>query len=300
MNKALAGVLVERLASTLPPARAYAVAARFSGLFLRGKTKRLLEDTRNLFPEKPDAWVRDAVRRQRHHRAWVALDKYMLTRLTGPEVVAMHDAGDVARLKRLVDERLATGAGGVIYTLHYGRPAWSPFLFAESGYAYVGLTRGEDDTGLQGRHAEAARARGATLVEAGDLAAGVHAFRGLKQGKLLFVLIDGSLTQKPTMVDFLGRRVPFSLGFAQLARRTGAWLMAGVTHTGADPTKLRISAAPVELPPDGTDADEFARRLVAPLESMVLADVGQWYGINRLFRQARRLDADGGGGAGRA
>jgi lauroyl/myristoyl acyltransferase len=291
MNKALAGILVERLARTLPPRQAYATAARFSGLFLRGKTKRLIEDTRSLFPNRPESWVRAAVTRQRHHRAWVALDKFVIPRLSGDEIVAWHHAGDVARLRSVVDERLATGAGGVIYTLHYGRPAWSPYLFAHMGYSYVGLTRGEDDTGLQRRHVEEARARGAQLVEAGDLAAGVHAFRGLKQGKLLFVLVDGGLTQKPTMVDFLGRRVPFSLGFAQLARRTGAWLMAGVTHTGSDPTTLRISATPVELPPGDLPEDEISRRLLAPLEELVLADVGQWYGINRLFRQARRLEA---------
>jgi lauroyl/myristoyl acyltransferase len=289
---ALAGKLIERIVSVVPPATAYRIASPVSRLFLRGKTQRLLEDTRTLFPDRPEAWIRDAVRRQRHHRAWVAVDKYMLTRLSGPEVVAMHDADDVRRISALAEEERRLGSGGIIYTLHYGRPAWSPFLFSELGFPYVGLMRGSGDTGLQEQHASAARARGASLVEAGDLAAGVHAMRGLKENKFLFTLIDGRLTQRPTLVEFLGVKVPFSLGFVQLARRTGSGLVAGVTSTGADPTKLRINAVRVEMPPADLSPEEIGRRLVAPLEEMVLRDVGQWYGINRLFRQARRFERE--------
>ena len=42
---------------------------------------------------------------------------------------------------------------------------------------------------------------------------------------------------------------------------------------------------------EGLPPEEVGRLLVAPLEEMVVEDVGQWYGINRLFRQARRLES---------
>jgi lauroyl/myristoyl acyltransferase len=290
MKQALAGKLIERLVTTLPPRQAYDVAAKASGVFLRGKTKRLLADTRALFPDKDLAWVREAVRRQRHHRAWVAVDKYMVTRRSGDEVVAMHDAGDVARISSLADEALAEKRGVIVYTLHYGRPAWAPFLFSQLGYPYVGVMRGTSDTGLQQQHTAAARATGAELVEAGDLSSGVHLLRGLKEGKFLFVLIDGRMTQKTTVVDFLGQRVPLSLGFAQLARRANARLMAGVTRTGDDPMSLRVDATWVDIPDTELSPEALGRHLVAPLEEMVVRDVGQWYGINRLFRRARILD----------
>lgn len=293
MKQALAGKLIEGFVKALPPARVYPVASALSGLFLRGKTKRLLEDTRTLYPDKPDAWVRDAVTRQRHHRAWVAVDKYRITRMTGPQVVAMHESESVERISRLADEALANGKGLIVYTLHYGRPSWSPVLFAELGYPYVGWMRGESNTGLQQKHSEASRATGARLIEAGDLTSGVQALRGLKENKLLFVVIDGRLTQRPTLVEFLGVKVPFSLGFAQLAQRTGARLMAGVTRTGDDPTSLRIDSKLVELPDENLSAEELGRVLMAPLEEMVERDIGQWYGINRLFRQARRLERRG-------
>lgn len=293
MKQALAGKLIEGVVKALPPAKVYSVASALSGVFLRGKTRRLLEDTRALYPDKPEAWVREAVTRQRHHRAWVAVDKYRITRMTGPQVVAMHEPESVERISRLADEALAGGKGLIVYTLHYGRPSWSPVLFAELGYPYVGLMRGESNTGLQQKHSEASRATGAQLVEAGDLTSGVQALRGLKENKLLFVVIDGRLTQRPTLVDFLGVKVPFSLGFAQLAQRTGARIMAGVTRTGDSPTSLRIDSKLVELPDVGLSSEELGRVLMAPLEEMVVRDIGQWYGINRLFRQARRLERRG-------
>lgn len=290
MKQAIAARLIEGLVKSLPPAKVYSAAAAVSGAFLRGKTKRLLEDTRSLYPEKPEAWIRDAVKRQRHHRAWVAVDKYRLTRMTGAQVVAMHEPESVERISRLADEALALGKGLIVYTLHYGRPAWSPVLFAELGYPYVGLMRGESNTGLQQKHSDASRASGARLVEAGDLTSGVQALRGLKENKALFVVIDGRLTQRPTLVDFLGVKVPFSLGFAQLAQRTGAQLLAGVTRTGDNPTTLRIDSQLVQLPAEEVSPDALGRLLMAPLEEMVERDIGQWYGINRLFRQARRLE----------
>lgn len=293
MKQAIAAKLIEGFVGVLPAAKVYTVASALSGMFLRGKTRRLLEDTRKLYPDKPEKWLKDAVRCQRHHRAWVAVDKYRLTRMTGQQIVEMHEPESVERVSRLADEAFAHGKGVIVYTLHYGRPSWSPVLFAELGYPYVGLLRGASNTGLQQKHSEASRASGAQLVEAGDLSSGVHALRGLKENKALFVVIDGRLTQRPTLVEFLGVKVPFSLGFAQLAQRTGARLLAGVTRTGDDPTKLRIDSKLVELPEDNLSPEELGRLLVAPLEEMVERDVGQWYGINRLFRQARRLERRG-------
>lgn len=292
MKAKTAGKLIERLVATLPPRQVYRLAKPLSGLLLRGKTERLLADTGRLFPDRSEKWVRETVARQRYHRAWNAVDKFMITKLTGAEIVAMHDADDVRMISELADEALARGKGGIIYTMHYGRPAWSPYLLAELGYPYVGLIRGSGGTGSHEQHASVARERGAELVEAGDLASGVHALRGLKQNKFVFVVVDGQLTQRMTMVELAGRKLPMSLAFAQLARRTGAQLLAGVTYTGDDPMKLKIKARLVDTPPDGLSPEELGRTLVEPLEEMILEDPGQWYGINRLFREARRHERD--------
>ena len=112
--------------------------------------------------------------------------------------------------------------------------------------------------------------------------------RALKRNKLFFVLVDGRIMQRPTLVEFFGRRVPISLGFALLAQRTGAVLAAGVTYS-TGPLGFRPTVTRVHLPEGEMTPEELGTTLMRPLEEAVRRDVGQWYGINRLFRQARRM-----------
>jgi lauroyl/myristoyl acyltransferase len=165
---------------------------------------------------------------------------------------------------------------------------FSPYVFTKFGYPYVGLFAGTSNTGLIKGQTGTASSRGAELFEAGDLTSGVHLMRALKDNKLLFVFIDGKVAARPTFVEFFGKKVPFSVGFAQLAVRAGARLACGVVRTDGDPLRVRVHLVEVE-PPEGDPTPEaLGRTLVAPLEKMIEEDVGQWYGINRLFRQARR------------
>lgn len=281
--------LIRTSSKLLSRKRVYQMADALAGFILQRKTERLSTDVRELFPDQSEAWIKDVVRRQRQHRAWVAVDKYMVTEMSSDEVLGMHSQEDIAAMRRLADEVLAEGKGAILYTMHYGRPMFSPFVFTQLGYPYVGLYAGTSNTGLIKGQTETAANRGAELVEAGDLTSGVQAMRALKDNKLLFVFIDGKVSTRPAMVDFFGRKVPFSVGFAQLALRSGAALACGVTRTADGPLSMRVRHQRV-IPPEGTlTPEELGRALVAPLEEMIREDVGQWYGINRLFRQARRF-----------
>ena len=284
--------LIERLVRTLPPRQVYAIATAVSGAMLRGKARRLLEDTRILFPDKPESWLEEVVRRQRHHRAWVAVDKYLFPRLSGEQILAMNDAESIDRVRELAGGALANGRGAIVYTMHYGRPTMSPMLLAALDFPCIALVRNIGGGGLREQEAAVARSRGAQFVEAKGGSSGLQLARGLKANKLLFVLVDGGMSAEATPVEFAGQRVPFSLKFERLARRTGAQLIASVIYTGDDPTRTRVAARSVDLPDEGLSPEAIGRHLVAPLEEMVLADVGQWYGINRLFRMARLLERE--------
>jgi len=285
--------LLETSSKVLSRKRVYKLADTVAAFILRRKTDRLSADVRELFPDKPEAWVKDVVLRQRQHRAWVAVDKYMVTKMSSDEVLAMHSEEDIASMRRLADDVLSEGKGAVLYTMHYGRPMFSPFVFTKLGYPYVGLYAGSSNTGLIKGQTDTASDRGAELFEAGDLTSGVQAMRALKENKLLFVFIDGKVASRPAMVDFFGRKVPFSVGFAQLALRSGAALACGVTRTAGSPLEVRVRHQRVFAPEGNPSAEELGRALVAPLEEMIREDVGQWYGINRLFRQARRFARGG-------
>jgi lauroyl/myristoyl acyltransferase len=232
--------LLKSSTKVLSRRRVYHLADSLAGLILRRKTERLAADVRELFPDEPESWIQDAVRRQRQHRAWVAVDKYMVTQMSSDEIMALHDPADVDAMRRVADDALAGGKGAILYTMHYGRPMFSPFVFTHLGYPYVGMYAGTGNTGLIKGQADTAATRGAELLEAGDLTSGVQAMRALKENKLLFVFIDGKVTTRPAMVEFFGRRVPLSVGFAQLALRSGAALGCGVTRSADGPLKVRV------------------------------------------------------------
>ena len=290
MSQALARLGMAVVTKALPPRAAYRAAGALSWVVLRGKTKRLRRDTTALFPDKPARWVAGAVRDQRRHRAWSALDKVVLPGMSGDEVISHCDPESVAAARRVCDDALARGRGGIVYTLHYGRPVLSPLVLAHLGYPYVALRAGTNVSAFDRALFERLEQLGVEIVEATDLASGVQAMRALKRNKLFFVLVDGRITGRPTLVEFFGRRVPISLGFALLAQRTGALLAAGVTYS-TDPLGFRLAVTQVALPSDTSTPEELGATLMKPLEEAVRRDAGQWYGINRLFRQARRSES---------
>jgi lauroyl/myristoyl acyltransferase len=282
VKRLVAKGLIATLPSILPPERVYRVAERISGLFLRGKERRLRADVERLFPDRDRAWVDDVVHRQRTARTWSALDKSMFPKLGGDRLVEMVEPASLAESRALVDAALADGNGGIIYSLHYGRPMVSPFAMAHLGYPYMGIRAGTNTNELDAKAVGHAKEVGIELLEASELSAGVQVLRALKRNRLFWVLVDGGRT-RPTKVDFLGRQLPVAIGFAQLAKRTGAALLAGVTYSDA-PLRFRIAGERVRLPDGNLSNEEMAALLVKPLERMVAEDVGQWYGINRMFR----------------
>jgi lauroyl/myristoyl acyltransferase len=289
VRQLIAKGLIATLPSVLSPKGVYRAAESISAALLRGKEKRLRADVERMFPDRDAAWIADVVRRQRTTRAWVALDKTMFPRLGGDELVRLTDEEGVAAARRVCDEALAEGNGGIVYSMHYGRPNFTPFVLAHLGYPYVTVRAGTNQNALDTDAVSHAKTVGIELLEASELSAGVQAMRALKRNKLFFVLVDGGRTEQRVPVEFLGQTLPLAIGFAQLARRTGAALIAGVTYSD-EPLRFRMSPVRVRIPEGNVSNEELAAELARPLEEMVSRDVGQWYGINRMFRLARRAE----------
>jgi lauroyl/myristoyl acyltransferase len=291
VRQLVAKALIATLPTVLKPKAVYRAAESISAALLRGKEKRLRADVERMFAGKDPAWIDDVVRRQRITRAWVALDKTMFPRLGGDELVRLTDPASVEAARKVCDEALAAGNGGIIYSMHYGRPILSPFVLAHLGYPYVTIRAGTNTNELDANAVSHAKNVGIELLEASELSAGVQAMRALKRNKLFFVLVDGGRTEQRAMVDFMGQKLAVAVGFAQLARRTGAALIAGVTYSD-EPLRFRMAPERVVLPEGALSAADLAAILARPLERMVERDVGQWYGINRMFRLARRAERD--------
>jgi lauroyl/myristoyl acyltransferase len=292
VRKQIAHTLVSFITTVFPAETAYGIADRLAKPFLRGKDRRLREDMRSLFPDKSAEWIEDKVHRQRTQRAWLVLDKLVFPKVGAAEIARRSDPASIAELRRVLDEALAEGNGAILYTIHYGRPLTILYLLAHFGYPIIGVRAGkaENETNVEGR--EQITAAGVEIMEvANNAASGIKVVRALKQNKILLVLPDGRNASALTMVEMLGQKVPIALGFAKLARQTGAALIATVISSDG-PLAFRYSVERVELPEEDLPPAEVGRRLMEPVVRGALEDVGQWHGINRLMREARRARED--------
>lgn len=287
MRQLIAKFLIATLPGLLSPERVYRVITSASSLLLRGKEKRLRADVARMFPDKPQSWVEAMVTEQRIHRAWNAIDKTMLTRMSPEELIRRTDADSIAAARAVCDEAIAEGNGGIVFSMHYGRPLVAPYVLSHLGYPYVTIRSGASQSDLDTEAVKHAGTIGIEVIEASELSSGVQAMRALKRNKLFFVLVDGRATDRATTVKFLGADFPVAIGFAQLAKRTGAALIAGITYSDG-PLQFRMSPTRVRLPEGDLTAEEMAALLMRPLEEAVAREIGQWYGINRVFRLGRR------------
>jgi lauroyl/myristoyl acyltransferase len=288
VKKRVVHALVSVVTTVFPAETAYGIAERLAKPFMRGKDRRLREDMRSLFPDESREWIEDKVHRQRTQRAWNVLDKLIFPKIGGAEIERRTAPESLAELRRVLDAAIAEGRGAILYSLHYGRPTSLAYLLAHLGYPIVALRAGktENETNREGRLLTAAA--GLELLEVGSGgASGIKAVRALKANKIILMLPDGRNAPRLTPVEMLGQKVPIALGFAKLARQTGAALIATMIYSDG-PLAFRYSFERVALPEEELPAPELGRRLMEPVVRGALKDVGQWHGINRLMREARR------------
>jgi lauroyl/myristoyl acyltransferase len=248
---------------------AYRAAALAAPALMPAKARRLYRDTRRLFPERSARWAVDIARRQLAHRVWVALDKFSMSRLAPDELLDAAEPEGLDRLRAALRGLAGVGRGAIVYSLHYGRPIIASFLLSRVGFDCIAIRKGVDAT------------VGGASVDAGAVSGLRTALRELRRGKVVFVLVDGRLARSATPVEFFGRTVPMSLAFVRMAQESGAGLVATVASS-VGPRRIRLHSEVVPVPAPGEVPS--SELLLGPLERAVGYDVGQWYGINRMFR----------------
>jgi lauroyl/myristoyl acyltransferase len=217
------------------------------------------------------------------------VDKVVLPRIGGDEILARLDAASAATSREIMDEALSGGRGGILYSLHYGRPMAALHLFPLLGYPSMAIRSCANLTAFARFEAARRPPDGLEVVDAHGRASLIRAARALERGHLLFVLVDGRISGRPALLPFLGRQVAFATTFVRLARQTGAALVAGAVSS-TDAFGFRIDLTHVPTPERDATPDAYSPSLLRPLERTVLRDVGQWYGINRVFRRSATGD----------
>lgn len=181
-------------------------------------------------------------------------------------------------------EAMAAGRGAIVVAPHVGNWEWGALALARLGFQVHAVTGVQLGTALS----PAVRA----LKESQGIA--VHTpddgFRplvtALRRGGVVLLLTDGDVHARSVLVPFFGRAVPYPVGPALLARRSGAPIVhahARRSATGAIVVSIDgVDAADRSLPLDG-DVRRLTRRIAAVQEVTIARHVTQWCIFRPLF-----------------
>ncbi|MCC6743740.1 MAG: hypothetical protein IT175_07735 [Acidobacteria bacterium] len=285
-----ARLLLEVLGNKAPRAAAYGLVSRLAPFALGRKGRRLAGDTRSAFPDRQPEWIADVVRRQQIHRAWVALDRIVLSSMTDEEILELVDPQDVVAARSVIDEALDGGKGCLMLSLHLGRPLLGMRLFPLLGYPCTVLVAGTTRSLFEGGGRGSAIKRDIEFLQANDKSSARRIVRALGRNRLVFVLLDGGIAIRRCNARFLGRDLSIPDAVPRFAQMSGAAVIAAVILT-EQPLRFRVRLDAVEPGRSDESPRELADRMLTPLEAAVLQDPGQFYGINRMFRDSTRAQA---------
>lgn len=276
--------------SAVSPRLAGRVAGRLARHFKldpRLNKRQLRHNLGRYFPERGAGWVETTARELQANAARAKIfDKHFLPRLATPDLDRMVEIVGLEHLTGALD----AGRGAVCVSLHYGRFWAAPVWFSRHGYETTAFQSAGGSLPSQ-----AATLSGGSF-DATDPTSAVRAMRALKQGAVMFLILDAGRVPNPVTVEFLGQPTLFSTAAVRLARVANAAIVPILVPVHPDdPERVRITfydpIDPRGIPADAP-AETTIRRFLEPFEAQVRAAPSQWYG----FLNAHRRMAPGGDG----
>lgn len=179
---------------------------------------------------------------------------------------------------------VAAGRGAVFVAPHVGNWEWGALALARLGFRVHAVT------GVQLSPTLAPAVRALKERQGIEVHTPLDGFRplvaALRRGGVVLLLTDGDVHARSIHVPFFGRTVPYPIGPALLARRSGAPIVhAHARRTAAGTIVVSIDgvdAADRSLPLD-RDVTRLTRRIAAVQEETIARHVAQWCIFRPLF-----------------
>jgi KDO2-lipid IV(A) lauroyltransferase len=193
------------------------------------------------------------------------------------------------RLERMVkvigrhhlDRALAEGAGAVAITGHIGNWEFMGGYLARIGYPLNVLATRIRNSRVDDLLVGLRRRTGMKVLERSRGL--LSAFRCLKKGEMLGVLMDQDTSVESITVDFLGHPAKTPVGPAKLASRTGAAVLPMVMLMEPDGTYRIEIKEPIRLNGDGALADDVEKCSRA-LEEFIEREPAQWAWMHKRWK----------------
>lgn len=189
------------------------------------------------------------------------------------EGVQVHDMDEVRKAA-------AKGKGILLVTAHAGNWDLMSMALSREEIAPVAvIARTLRTPGLERKQVRCRERAGIRTLLRGEKGAGITAYRWLTRGGVLGVMMDRLSTGRRITVPFLGNATRMPLGPPELACRSGAAVVLGLSERlpgGGTVVRYR------ELPTEGvTSAVEMAKIIAAALDHELRTRPEQWFWIYR-------------------
>jgi KDO2-lipid IV(A) lauroyltransferase len=187
---------------------------------------------------------------------------------------------------------IRAGKGAIAVTGHIGCWELLAACFANKGYPVSVIYRDMRDKRLESLLVGMRRCNGVSSIPRG--ASAVSAYKVLKRGEILAMLIDQDIDVDGLFVPFFGVPAHTPRGAAAFALRSGAAVVPLAIHMQPDGNH-RITVLPaLEKPsadlPEGERIDELTRSCSQAVESLIRIYPQQWVWFHDRWRKREQVD----------
>jgi KDO2-lipid IV(A) lauroyltransferase len=271
---AIAGILPRRVGHTV-----------FGGLgalayrFLKRSRNVALANLQLVYgSERTDKELRDIAK-----KAFVNLGKFAFDAITMGKY-ALEDLDGMVEMvgQHYLDQALALGKGVVAITGHVGNWELMGSYLARRGYPVTVLATRVRNSRLDDLLLDIRRNSGINVLERSRDVLG--AFRCLRNGGMLGVLIDQDTSVESVTVEFLGHPAKTPVGPAKLASSTGAAVVPmAMLMTPEGKYRIEIRE-PVIVNGDGISLDADVARCSEALEEFIRLEPTQWVWMHKRWK----------------
>lgn len=189
-----------------------------------------------------------------------------------------------------LDEALAAGKGGILFTGHVGCFDFIGQAISARGYKLTVVTGRTTSRFIFDGVTHLRGARGATMVE--PTPSGVRSvMKALRRNEFAVFVTDRDFFQNGIDAMFMGVETTLPPGAIRIARETGSPLISIFTRRVKSGHELRIGQ-PFHVRKSADMPDDLAegmRSLVAELESGISASLDQWAMFQRVWTNVERV-----------
>lgn len=279
----------------LPVWLGYRIAAVVSEICYHffGKQRRALNENMARALDSSDPRAVDAVARRAFRNFGKFVVDFIRFPVISPEEIRSRLVFD--QWEEL-DEVMASKRGMLIVTMHFGVFDLGGAALAAHGYPTNPIVENYGHEKMA-RLIHDSRERLRLKVIPADRRAAAGAFRALKRGEIVALLIDIPPPGQAITVDFLGAPAEVSAAPARLALRTGAWVMPVMVYRGPESDSVVrpiFETRAVRHEPTGDEERDvlaMTQQIMASFEPHIRAHPEQWYIFHPLWPRAQRRSA---------